>query len=175
MLRLNGSVFSFLVGFSGNRSEASRTKRAGASLFGERVNKLYIRETNSPGLGRAFGDENDVPFGTFVTLASSTSSPSTMGTSLLVSIKLGTGLRFGCLTRIYNLSATFIISKRTYLNVPLPVRENPPPSSVSICTSIGFWPVSCCKRCLFFRHALNASPNTCDRVEPVTPFFAEKQ
>ena len=33
MLRLNGSVFSFLVGFSGNRSEASRTKRAGASYF----------------------------------------------------------------------------------------------------------------------------------------------
>ena len=97
MLRLNGSVFSFLVGFSGNRSEASRTKRAGASLFGERVNKLCIRGTNSPGLGRAFGDENDVPFGTFVTLCSS--SPSTMGTSLLVSIKFGTGLRFGCLKR----------------------------------------------------------------------------
>ena len=33
VLRLNGSVFSVLVGFNGNRSEASRTKRAGASVF----------------------------------------------------------------------------------------------------------------------------------------------
>lgn len=53
-----------------------------------------------PGRALAFGDEKEVPFGTLLTLCSS-SSPSTIGTSLLVSIKFGTGaFRFGCLNNV---------------------------------------------------------------------------